>query len=665
MRKCLLLILLLGLTYSQSFSFEKKSIVERYTNFQCGPCANVNNSWYNSRVSGLVNAKEISHIVYNVNWPGAADPMYLLNAAQNSIRWGYYGVNSVPWIVVNGSTITVSDAALTTAVTNGNNSFSPFKLEVVPEIFSNNSINVKVYIIRDTAVTIVGENTRLRIGITEKAVQQATPPALEPVYYDITRRLLPDAKGMKVNIPEPGDTVVLETMYIPDAAFLAAVNLDSLGVVVFLQNDDTKEIYQSAMQEIESSNNINAAFTASDNFGALPLVTSFIDYSTPTDSTSITSYKWDFNNDGVIDSEDPAPEWTYTDEGVYAVSLTVSDGVNQHVRIVQDYITVITTEEKILVVNGIDYRTATYIPEMIRFYGSSAPYGNKQVDVWDLFGDQEFDYAVNPLVSKVHLYNRDVPLAVMKHYDKVIWIGNNYSGDLALFKPSVVLDYLALGGNFLLATRTASAFFNTDLRDYAGIASFTGDMQVDQINAADSNLADMTTLGVNNLVHLFTISPTSPAEVIFTNNATGAPAGFRMKKDDEGAFIFISGRPYRYDTLATRNNYEYIINNWMTGQIVGVKENESSVPESFALQQNYPNPFNPVTVINYTVAVTGKVNIKVYDILGNEVSILVNSVMSPGVYNSKFNASSLPSGIYIYRMEAEGVNISKKMLLLK
>jgi photosystem II stability/assembly factor-like uncharacterized protein len=81
--------------------------------------------------------------------------------------------------------------------------------------------------------------------------------------------------------------------------------------------------------------------------------------------------------------------------------------------------------------------------------------------------------------------------------------------------------------------------------------------------------------------------------------------------------------------------------------------------------QNYPNPFNPSTVINFTLPEQSEVELKVYDVLGNEIITLVNEEKSAGSYEVEWNASNLPSGVYIYQLRA-GINTQiKKMLLLK
>ncbi|CAF3816466.1 unnamed protein product, partial [Rotaria sp. Silwood1] len=85
----------------------------------------------------------------------------------------------------------------------------------------------------------------------------------------------------------------------------------------------------------------------------------------------------------------------------------------------------------------------------------------------------------------------------------------------------------------------------------------------------------------------------------------------------------------------------------------------------FTLKQNYPNPFNPTTKIQYAVAKSGFVSLKVYDLTGKVVADLVNNNQTVGTYDVDFNAVALASGVYYYKLEAEGFAETKKMLLIK
>jgi len=91
----------------------------------------------------------------------------------------------------------------------------------------------------------------------------------------------------------------------------------------------------------------------------------------------------------------------------------------------------------------------------------------------------------------------------------------------------------------------------------------------------------------------------------------------------------------------------------------------SNIITEFHLEQNYPNPFNPFTVISYQLPVAGNVILKVFDVLGKEIATLVNEEKSAGNYEIDFNASSLSSGIYFYRLQAGSFVQTKKMILLK
>jgi hypothetical protein len=100
--------------------------------------------------------------------------------------------------------------------------------------------------------------------------------------------------------------------------------------------------------------------------------------------------------------------------------------------------------------------------------------------------------------------------------------------------------------------------------------------------------------------------------------------------------------------------------------LTGITPISSTTPESFSLNQNYPNPFNPSTEIRYSVKENSLVTIKVYNVLGKEVSTLVNENQSAGTYQVNFSASNLTSGVYFYTLYSNGLRMdSKKMLLSK
>jgi hypothetical protein len=83
------------------------------------------------------------------------------------------------------------------------------------------------------------------------------------------------------------------------------------------------------------------------------------------------------------------------------------------------------------------------------------------------------------------------------------------------------------------------------------------------------------------------------------------------------------------------------------------------------LEQNYPNPFNPVTQIRYTLPVSQFVNISVYDLVGRRLEVLVDGKISEYSQIVNINAKTLSSGVYVYRLQSDGIDVVRKMTILK
>lgn len=101
------------------------------------------------------------------------------------------------------------------------------------------------------------------------------------------------------------------------------------------------------------------------------------------------------------------------------------------------------------------------------------------------------------------------------------------------------------------------------------------------------------------------------------------------------------------------------------GNPIGIEQISTEIPGNYALSQNYPNPFNPETNMEFAVPRNSYVKLVVYDNIGREVLLLVDAELSAGKYKVDFNAGSLPSGVYFYRLLTEEYSITKKMMLVK
>lgn len=116
---------------------------------------------------------------------------------------------------------------------------------------------------------------------------------------------------------------------------------------------------------------------------------------------------------------------------------------------------------------------------------------------------------------------------------------------------------------------------------------------------------------------------------------------------------------------STTSDFSNIVSIGTSGLFKQNFENESNTITSFQLNQNYPNPFNPATMISFSIPEKSFVSLKIYDLLGNEITELISDVKEAGNYSASFDASHLSSGIYFYTLKANGYSLTKKMLLAK
>jgi len=118
------------------------------------------------------------------------------------------------------------------------------------------------------------------------------------------------------------------------------------------------------------------------------------------------------------------------------------------------------------------------------------------------------------------------------------------------------------------------------------------------------------------------------------------------------------------DALHQASDHLPVVADFVFGFAVSVATPNTG-PENFTLQQNYPNPFNPSTTIRFSIAKSAVVSLKVVNLVGQEVATLVEGFQPAGDYELSFDASTLPSGVYLYRLTVAGKTLNRKMLLLK
>ncbi|RJP70593.1 MAG: T9SS C-terminal target domain-containing protein, partial [Ignavibacteriales bacterium] len=254
-----------------------------------------------------------------------------------------------------------------------------------------------------------------------------------------------------------------------------------------------------------------------------------------------------------------------------------------------------------------------------------------------------------------------------------------YPGGVKLYRRDSNSD-----GEWSLVGGAASANSSTGVVTYNNIAQFSQFVLIEDESALPVELSSFTASAEDNKVTLkwktetevenygFEIERSRKSEVRSQNSeirnvewekvgfVEGAGNSNSPKEysfiDDLNHYLTLTRLTYRLKQIDTDGSFKYSDE---------VEVDVKLIPTEFALAQNYPNPFNPVTVISWQLPVSSKVMLKIYDILGNEVSILVNEEQAAGNYEVKFDGSNLSSGIYYYRIQAANFVNTRKLILLK
>ena len=225
---------------------ERILLLESFTNTGCGPCA-----YYNPTMDALIaaNTDKIAAIKYHVSWPSAQDPMYLHNTGENGSRTSYYGVNAVPHVVIDGTHFSGSPEQVTQNRIDQLAALgSPMELRLTYDVDEAQN-TITVYVMgRVTNDTI--SNLKLYVGVIENEIHftSAPGPNGERDFYSVMKKMLPNASGTTLGEMMAGDyftytfTWELANIY----------NMDQLDAIAWVQNANTKEVYQAC----KSSQNI-------------------------------------------------------------------------------------------------------------------------------------------------------------------------------------------------------------------------------------------------------------------------------------------------------------------------------------------------------------------------------------------------------------------------
>ena len=218
---------------------ERILLLESFTNTSCGYCG-----MYNPAMDALIatNSDKIAAIKYHVSWPSDQDPMYLHNTSENNSRTSYYGVNGVPFVVIDGTRFSGGPNQVTQNVINQLSALeSPMELRLSYEV--NEAQNtITVYVMGRASTDLMG-SLKLYVGVIEKEIHFPAAPGNngERDFYSVMKKMLPNSTGTALGELMAGDyfsytfTWELANIY----------NMDQLDAIAWVQNTNTKEVYQA------------------------------------------------------------------------------------------------------------------------------------------------------------------------------------------------------------------------------------------------------------------------------------------------------------------------------------------------------------------------------------------------------------------------------------
>jgi hypothetical protein len=298
--------------------------------------------------------------------------------------------------------------------------------------------------------------------------------------------------------------------------------------------------------------------------------------------------------------------------------------------------------------------------------------GNSSIISNSLDGFYEGRYGV---VSREALNVTGVDLS---YFTAIAWAGGNSNPGFYTEEVDNLEAYLDGGGNLLLSAHNlgsdifeaggqsqfAQSFFNNYLHssylaDFGGSYILTG--------FAGDPISDGMIIPLNSV---YTRSPDRISA--FDASATpivqfGSGPNINSIRADNGTHKIVYFG-FAFEQLNDASIPDTLVRRavqWLTEGIVLDNSDEGAIITSYSLDQNYPNPFNPATTISYSIPEESLVSLKIYDVMGREVAELVNGRQLAGVYNVNFDASSLASGTYFYKLTAGDFVSVKKMVLLK
>lgn len=600
---------------------QRNVLLEEWTSSTCSPCAA-----NNPTIDGFISARfdSLVAIKYHMNWPSPGnDPMYAYNPAQANDRRFYYGVNAVPTVIMDGIVNPSYPYNTPTSLPNAyyprKNEGTPISIDVTDTRLAGDTIQADIFV--HVIAPLKAGQYYMRVHAIERKITYASPLYNgESIFYDVFRKAYPTSLGTP--IPNAVGTYNYTFKYKLDLPTW----VDSMiYTAVFIQDDLTKEVINSAKARRYTFENITASNLPNVN------VERPIPNQSPTDEDPYSPL--------ILFNESPSSAFNYElFEGAFPPAgwrLVNPDGS--------------ITFSQFIGANGPSFAGTKSIKMDFYSYSATGRTDTLYSKIYTGLSNSDsliFDWAYAQYSST--------------YVDRLIV---KLSQDGGLTFPYTIFD--KSGAALATAPNTTSAFVPTptqwsrftyllNMLIPVELISFTA-----MVNGNDVHLNWSTASEKNN--HGFEVQRKSGEDFVTIGFVRGHGTTVQAQN-----YSFIDGNLaagkyfYRLRQVDYNGSYEF-------SKLVEVN---IEAPKVYSLEQNYPNPFNPTTRINFNLAADSKVTLKIFNLLGEEVKILVNQTLSSGSHKIDFDARNLNNGVYIYKIEAVGIDGStfkdvKKMALIK
>lgn len=596
-------------------------IFEQWTSSTCGPCA-TNNPTVDAFVANKFDSLMV--VKYHVGWPSPGnDPMYLYNPTQSYDRRYYYGVNSVPNVIIDGVVNPTYPYTVASSLPDAFNKRivkgTPLSLVVTETKYGTDSVKA------DVAVTIHAPlkygSYWLRIQAIQKVVEYATAPGNngERIFHDVFRKAYPSSQG--IQLPTTVGTHNFSVTYPYEGTVW---NLSQMYTNAFVQNDLTKEVIngnKSWNQTVVKPDYISTNETSMDKTKeyADDIIISENLNSDRFENLLVTgSYQFE-----LFETSFPPSGWRIKnpDNGMtFAQSISANGPtLGGSKSVFMDFYSYSATGQKDTLISPLYVELVE--ADTIQFDYAYAQYSSTYVDslivLLSIDGGTTFPYTV--------LRKGGATLATA---------------------PATTNPFTPTQSQWTTVKFALLNILPVELSSF-NISPISGGIQLDWVTSSElNNYGFEIQRGVEGS-DFVTIS------FVKGNGTTSNISKYSFV--DNISFETSTNISYRLKQVDFDGRYQY-------SNVLNV---DYDIPTTFGLDQNYPNPFNPSTTINYQLPENGFVTLRVFDMLGKQVDILVNEHVNAGRHSITYNANKLSSGVYYYELRMKNYKSIKKFILMK